>query len=79
MKNIYKSIVVAVVFGNIISFSAVAWTFPWSTYLIDPTPYYIVESAALGFLIAACIFIYEWVRYADKPRLFKGIKAKTKK
>jgi hypothetical protein len=79
MKNIYKSIVVAVVFGNIISFSAVAWTFPWSTYLIDPTPYYIVESAALGFLIAACIFTYEWVRYAEKPKLFKIAKSKTKK
>jgi hypothetical protein len=79
MKNIYKSIVVAVVFGNIISFSTVAWTFPWSTYLIDPTPYYIVESAALGFLIAACIFAYEWVRYAEKPKFFKIAKSKTKK
>jgi hypothetical protein len=77
MKNIYKSIVVAVVFGNIISFSTVAWTFPWSTYLIDPTPYYIVESAALGFLIAGCIFTYEWVRYAEKPSFLKA--AKTKK
>jgi hypothetical protein len=79
MKNIYKSIVVAVVFGNIISFSAVAWTFPWSTYLIDPTPYYIVESAALGFLIAACIFTYEWVRYAEKPSFLKISKARSKK
>jgi hypothetical protein len=79
MKNIYKSIVIAVVFGNIISFSAVAWTFPWSTYLIDPTPYYIVESAALGFLIAACIFTYEWVRYAEKPNLFKTANPKRKK
>ena len=79
MKNIYKSIVVAVVFGNIISFSAVAWTFPWSTYLIDPTPYYIVESAALGFLIATCIFVYEWVRYAEKPKFFKIAKSKLKK
>lgn len=79
MKNIYKSIVVAIVFGNIISFSVVAWTFPWSTYLIDPTPYYIVESGALGLLIAACIFIYEWVRYAEKPKLSKIIKARAKK
>jgi hypothetical protein len=71
MKNIYKSIVVAVVFGNIVSFTAVAWTFPWSTYLIDPTPYYIVESGALGLLIAACIFTYEWVRYGEKLKIFK--------
>jgi hypothetical protein len=78
MKNIYKSIVVAVVFGNIISFSAVAWTFPWSTYLIDPTPYYIVESGALGLLIAACIFAYEWARYADKPKFLKFNFRKTK-
>lgn len=81
MKNIYKSIVVSVVFGNVISFSAVAWKFPWDTYLIDPTPYYIVESSALGLLIAACIFIYEWVRYAEKPKLFnfkpKGLKKKN--
>jgi hypothetical protein len=79
MKNVYKSIVVAVVFGNIISFSAVAWTFPWSTYLIDPTPYYIVESGALGFLIAACIFAYEWARYGEKPKFFKITKSKIKK
>jgi hypothetical protein len=79
MKNVYKSIVVAVVFGNIISFSAVAFTFPWDTYLIDPTPYYIVESGALGFLIAGCIFIYEWVRYGEKPRFFKITKSKLKK
>jgi fucose 4-O-acetylase-like acetyltransferase len=79
MKNVYKSIVVAVVFGNIISFSAVAFTFPWDTYLIDPTPYYIVESSALGFLIAACIFAYEWARYGEKPNFFKARKVKTKK
>ena len=79
MKNVYKSIVVAVVFGNIISFSAVAFTFPWDTYLIDPTPYYIVESAALGFLIAGCIFAYEWARYAEKPKLSKIIKPRVKK
>ena len=79
MKNIYKSIVVAVLFGNVISFSAVAWTFPWSTYLIDPTPYYIVESGALGFLIATCIFAYEWARYAEKPSFFKIAKPKRKK
>jgi hypothetical protein len=78
MKNIYKSIVVAIVFGNIISFSVVAWTFPWSTYLIDPTPYYIVESGALGLLIAACIFTYEWVRYAEKPNFLKLLKPKLK-
>jgi len=79
MKNVYKSIVVAVVFANIISFSAVAFTFPWDTYLIDPTPYYVVESGALGFLIAACIFAYEWARYAEKPKFFKIIKPTAKK
>jgi hypothetical protein len=79
MKNIYKSIVVAVLFGNIISFSAVAFTFPWDTYLIDPTPYYIVESGALGFLIAACIFAYEWARYGEKPKFLKITKTKLKK
>jgi hypothetical protein len=79
MKNVYKSIVVSTVFGNIISFSAVAWTFPWSTYLIDPTPYYIVESGALGLLIAACIFAYEWVRYAEKPSFLKINRIKLKK
>ena len=31
MKNVYKSIVVAVVFGNVIAFPVVAYTFPWST------------------------------------------------
>jgi hypothetical protein len=71
MKNVYKSIVVAVVFGNIISFSVVAYTFPWDTYLIDPTPYYIVQSESLGLLIAACIFVYEWAKYGEKPKFFK--------
>ena len=79
MNNIYKSIVVATVFGNIISFAAVAWTFPWDTYLIDPTPYYIVQAEALGFLIAVCIFTYEWVKYGEKPKLFKTAKSKIKK
>jgi len=79
MKNIYKSIVVSVVFGNIISFSVVAFTFPWDTYLIDPTPYYIVESESLGLLIAACIFTYEWVKYGEKPKLFKMPRLKEKK
>ncbi len=80
MKNIYKSIVVAVVFGNIIAFPVVAYSFPWETYLIDPTPYYIVQSGSLGLLIAACIFIYEWARYAEKPWLNKvtGLKLKNK-
>ena len=72
MKIVYKSIVVAVVFGNTIAFPVVAYTFPWDTYLIDPSTYYIVQSGSLGLLIAACIFIYEWARYADKPWL-KGI------
>jgi hypothetical protein len=57
----------------------VAFTFPWDTYLIDPTPYYIVESGALGLLIAACIFAYEWARYGDKPSFLKITKTKTKK
>ncbi len=80
MKNVYKSIVVAVVFGNIIAFPVVAYSFPWETYLIDPTPYYIVQSASLGLLIATCIFIYEWARYSDKPLLKKvtTLKLKTK-
>jgi hypothetical protein len=78
MKNIYKSIVIATVFGNIVSFSVVAWTFPWDTYLIDPTPYYIVQSQSLGLLVAACIFIYEWVKYGEKPNLFKLVNAKAK-
>jgi hypothetical protein len=79
MKDIYKSIVVSLVFGNIISFSVVAFTFPWDTYLIDPTPYYIVESESLGILIAACIFIYEWVKYGEKPSFLKIRKTKSKK
>lgn len=78
MKNIYKSIVIAVTFGNTIAFSVVAYTFPWETYLIDPTPYYIVQSEALGFLIAACIFVYEWVKYGEKPNFLKlNIKASS--
>jgi len=83
MNNIYKSIVVAVVFGNVIAFPVVAYTFPWSTYLIDPTPYYIVQSISLGLLIAFCIFVYEWARYADKPWFNKNnrfnLKRSTKK
>jgi hypothetical protein len=71
MKNVYKSIVVSIIFGNIVSFSVVAWTFPWNTYLIDPTPYYIVQAESLGLLIATCMFIYEWVKYAEKPKIFK--------
>jgi hypothetical protein len=71
MKNVYKSIVIAVVFGNAIAFPVVAYTFPWDTYLIDPTPYYIIQSESLGFLIAACIFIYEWVKYGEKPNFLK--------
>ncbi len=71
MKNVYKSIVIAVVFGNVIAFPVVAYTFPWDTYLIDPTPYYIIQSESLGFLIAACIFIYEWAKYGEKPNFLK--------
>jgi hypothetical protein len=71
MKNIYKSIVNAVVFGNVIAFPAIAFTFPWDTYLIDPSTYYIVQSLSLGLLIAVCIFVYEWVKYADKTKLKK--------
>jgi hypothetical protein len=71
MENIYKSIVVATLFGNIIAFPVIAYTFPWDTYLIDPSTYYIVQSASLGFLIAACIFIYEWTKYGQKPKFFK--------
>jgi hypothetical protein len=80
MKNVYKSIVVSVVFGNIIAFPVVAYSFPWDTYLIDPSPYYIVQSISLGLLIAGCIFVYEWARYSDKPWLKKatGFKLKTK-
>ena len=80
MKNIYKSIVVATIFGNAVSFSAVALIFPWSTYLIDPTPYYIVQAESLGMLMAACIFIYEWVKYGEKPKISKiAFMSKTKK
>jgi hypothetical protein len=78
MKNVYKSIVVAVVFGNIIAFPVVAYSFPWDTYLIDPTPYYIVQSGSLGLLIAACIFVYEWARYAEKPWLRGAPRLKLK-
>lgn len=82
MTNVYKSIVTSVVFGNAIAFPVVAYTFPWSTYLIDPSTYYIVQSISLGLLIAACIFVYEWVRYSKKPKIFKlmslKIRSKTK-
>jgi len=79
LKNIYKSIVISAVFGNAIALPVVAYTFPWDTYLIDPTPYYIVQSGSLGFLIAVCIFVYEWAKYGDKPWLKKlGVK-KTKR
>lgn len=74
MKNVYKSIVLSVVFGNAIAFPVVAYTFPWSTYLIDPTPYYIVQAESLGFLIAACIFVYEWAKYGEKPKVFSKVK-----
>lgn len=81
MTNVYKSIVTSVVFGNAIAFPVVWYTFPWSTYLVDPTTYYIVQAGSLGFLIAGCIFIYEWVRYAQKPKSIslKGLKLKPKK
>ena len=71
MTNVYKSIVSAVVFGNVIAFPVVAYTFPWETYLVDPTTYYIVQAESLGFLIAACIFVYEWVKYSEKPAMLK--------
>jgi hypothetical protein len=77
MENVYKSIVVSVVFGNAIAFPVVAYTFPWDTYLIDPTPYYIVQSASLGFLIAVCIFVYEWAKYGKKPKL-SNLKLKSR-
>lgn len=77
MKNVYKSIVVSVVFGNVIAFPVIAYTFPWSTYLIDPTPYYIVQSLSLGLLIAVCIFAYEWAKYGEKPWL-SSLKKKTR-
>ena len=67
MKNVYKSIVISVIFGHLIAFPAIAYTFPWSTYLIDPSPYYIVQSMSLGLLIAFCIFVYEWFKYGEKP------------
>jgi hypothetical protein len=78
MSNVYKSIVVAVTFGNAIAFPVVAYTFPWSTYLIDPSSYYIVQSISLGLLIAVCIFVYEWARYAEKPKFFDKLKLKPK-
>ena len=78
MKNIYKSIVVAFVFGNAIAFPVIAYNFPWETYLIDPTTYYIVQAGSLGFLIAICIFVYEWVRYAEKPKFLKIKKVRLK-
>jgi hypothetical protein len=71
MTNVYKSIVSAVVFGNVIAFPVVAYTFPWETYLVDPTTYYIVQAESLGFLIGACIFVYEWVKYSEKPAILK--------
>jgi hypothetical protein len=80
MKNVYKSIVLSVVFGNIIAFPVVAYTFPWSTYLIDPSTYYIVQSGSLGLLIAACIFVYEWAKYGEKPDFLKlKLKRRTPK
>lgn len=77
MKNVYKSIVISVVFGNIIAFPVIAYTFPWDTYLIDPSTYYIVQSLSLGLLIAACIFVYEWAKYGEKPNFLK-LKLKLK-
>jgi hypothetical protein len=82
MKDIYRSLVIAVVFGNAIAFPIVAFNFPWNTYLIDPTPYYIIQSESLGFLIAACVFTYEWVKYADHRvvrRLVDKLKTTKKK
>jgi hypothetical protein len=73
MTNVYKSIVMAVVFGNVIAFPVIWYTFPWDTYLVDPTTYYIVQAESLGLLIAVCIFIYEWVRYSEKPKIFKRL------
>jgi uncharacterized membrane protein len=75
MKDVYRSLVIAVVFGNAIAFPIIAYNFPWDTYLIDPTPYYIIQSESLGLLIAACVFIYEWVKYADH-RIFKNFISK---
>ena len=65
MRDIYRSLVISVIFGNAIAFPIIAFNFPWSTYLIDPTPYYIIQSESLGFLIAGCVFIYEWVKYGE--------------
>jgi hypothetical protein len=79
MKNVYKSIVISVVFGNVIAFPVIAYTFPWSTYLIDPSPYYIVQSISLGLLIAFCIFVYEWAKYGDKSWLSKSKALKNKR
>jgi hypothetical protein len=79
MKDVYRSLVIAVVFGNAIAFPIIAFNFPWSTYLIDPTPYYIIQSESLGFLIAACVFIYEWVKYGDHTFLNKLKKANLTK
>jgi hypothetical protein len=79
MTNVYKSIVTSVVFGNVIAFPVVAYTFPWETYLVDPTTYYIVQAESLGLLIAACIFVYEWVKYSEKPKIFKLNSFKVRK
>lgn len=81
MKDVYRSLVIAVVFGNAIAFPIVAFNFPWSTYLIDPTPYYIIQSESLGFLIAGCVFIYEWVKYGDHKFIqkLKGVSLPSKK
>jgi F0F1-type ATP synthase membrane subunit a len=79
MKNVYKSIVVSVVFGNVIAFPVIAYTFPWSTYLIDPSTYYIVQSISLGLLIAFCIFVYEWAKYGDKSWFNKSKTLKNKR
>lgn len=78
MKNVYKSIVLSTVFGNLIAFPVVAYTFPWETYLIDPSTFYIVQSGSLGFLIAACIFFYEWVKYGEH-KIINKIKVKASK
>jgi hypothetical protein len=78
MTNVYKSIVISVVFGNAISFPVIAYIFPWDTYLIDPTSYYVVESISLGLLIALCIFVYEWARYSNKPKFLKNRKIRLK-
>jgi hypothetical protein len=39
-----------------------------------------VQSGSLGLLIAACIFVYEWARYSEKPWLKKvtGINLKMR-